>query len=145
MRVLYAARLARPDLNKAVQEIAQRFTKWSELCNLKLWRLMSYIDSAKDLSLHSWCGDDPSKLVLRAYADSDLAGCPHTAKSCTGSFVALVGPNTFMPISWGSKKQTAVAHSSTEAEVGKHSVGAEAGAEVGAEVGAAVGAGPPLR
>ena len=31
--------------------------------------------------------------------------------------MCLVGPNTFVPIQWLCKKQTAVSHSSTEAEV----------------------------
>ncbi|KAK9905318.1 hypothetical protein M0R45_000291 [Rubus argutus] len=49
---------------------------------------------------------------LQAYCDADWAGDPNDRKSTTG-FVILLN-NT--PISWCSKKQTAVSRSSTEAE-----------------------------
>ena len=32
-------------------------------------------------------------------------------------FLALIGPNTFVPLLWFVKKQGAVSHSSTEAEI----------------------------
>lgn len=53
-----------------------------------------------------------SDLVLRAYSDSDYAGCPFTRIS-TGGFCIYLGSNL---ISWSCKKQDNVAKSSTEAE-----------------------------
>ena len=45
------------------------------------------------------------------------AGDFQDSKSTTGVMLCLVGPNTFCPISWLCKKQGAVSHSSTEAEI----------------------------
>uniref|UniRef100_A0A7N2LS35 Integrase catalytic domain-containing protein n=1 Tax=Quercus lobata TaxID=97700 RepID=A0A7N2LS35_QUELO len=53
-----------------------------------------------------------SPLVLRAFSDADWAGDPTDRRSTTG-YCFLLGSSL---ISWQSKKQTFVAHSSTEAE-----------------------------
>ena len=53
---------------------------------------------------------------LWLFADADFAG-EHDRKSTTGSYMVLVGPNTYFPINAFSKKQTAITMSSTEAEV----------------------------
>jgi len=52
-----------------------------------------------DLQLSGWC-------------DSDWGGCPLTRRSLTEWFV-LLGSS---PISWKTKKQQIISHSSTEAE-----------------------------
>ena len=38
-------------------------------------------------------------------------------KSTSGIFLAMVGPNTFFPLAAKAQKQTAVAHSTVEAEI----------------------------
>jgi len=40
-----------------------------------------------------------------------------TAKSTSGCYLAIVGPNTFAPVTASVKKQTCVSHSSTESEI----------------------------
>jgi hypothetical protein len=49
--------------------------------------------------------------------DAGFAGDSGDSKSTGGAFIFLVGPNTCVPISWTCKKQGAVSHSSTEAEI----------------------------
>ena len=51
-----------------------------------------------------------------AFADADHAG-EHDSKSTSGCFQALVGPNTYFPLTAYSKKQTSISISSTESEV----------------------------
>ena len=51
------------------------------------------------------------------YADSDFAGDLRGSKSTSGVYMALVGPSTFAPLCAISKTQSAVSHSTAEAEV----------------------------
>ena len=46
-----------------------------------------------------------------------FSGDSRDSKSTSGCFLALVGPNSFYPLTAVSKKQTAVSHSTSEAEV----------------------------
>ena len=116
MKVLFAARMARYDLLRATQSLASRVTKWSPDCDAGLHRLISYISSSLDITTRGFMGDRFSECQLWLFADADFAG-EFDSKSTTGSFMALVGLNTYWPINAFSKKQTATAMSSTEAEV----------------------------
>ena len=51
------------------------------------------------------------------YCDADFAGDTKDSKSTSGAIVALIGPNSYVPVSAWCKKQGAVSHSSTEAEI----------------------------
>ena len=68
-------------------------------------------------SLESFCGDPPELLKLIVYCDADFAGDTRASKSTSGCDAALVGPNTFMPLSSLCKKQTVVSHSMPESEI----------------------------
>ena len=65
----------------------------------------------------SWVGDRREDLGPHLYADADFAGCPETLRSTSGVFMSVLGPNSFAPLSGLSKKQTAVSHSTPEAEI----------------------------
>jgi hypothetical protein len=54
---------------------------------------------------------------LAYFSDASFAGDLRDSKSTSGGILALFGPNTFVPISWLCKKQGAVSHSTSEAEV----------------------------
>ena len=62
-------------------------------------------------------GDRPSDVTLALFSDASFAGDLRDSKSTSGGFLCLVGPNTYVPISWICKKQGAVSHSTAEAEV----------------------------
>ena len=62
-------------------------------------------------------GDNLENCALMLYTDADFAGNLRDSKSTTGLFMAMVGPDTFFPLGAVSKTQSAVSHSSTEAEV----------------------------
>lgn len=53
-----------------------------------------------------------SDLKLSVYCDADWSACPVTRRSLS-AYVALVGNS---PVSWKTKKQKVVSHSSAEAE-----------------------------
>ena len=59
-----------------------------------------------------------SKIVISVYTcDADFAGSREDTRSTSGGFLALAGENTFFPLVWVSKKQTATSKSTAEAEL----------------------------
>ena len=81
MKILYGARMGRYDLIRPVQALASRITKWNRLCDKKLHRIVSYINSTLDLHLYGWVCDKPSDIEIVAYCDADLAGDRTDSKS----------------------------------------------------------------
>ena len=51
------------------------------------------------------------------FVDASFAGDLTDSKSTSASILCLIGPRTFVPVTWMCKKQGAVSHSSSEAEV----------------------------
>ena len=117
VRCLYGAWMCRDDLLFAIQRLACRFTKWTTTQDHQLWYLMSYIETSVDDLMSSWIGDDPQDLHIAVYADADFAGDPSTMKSTSGVLFVLKGQNTFLCLAAQSKRQTAVSHSTPEAEM----------------------------
>jgi hypothetical protein len=117
MKVLYGARMARYDLLRPCNFLASRVTKWDKTCDRKLHRMMCYINSSQDMRMIGKVGDDSSKLFAALFSDADFAGCSETMRSTSGIFLKISGPNTSYPIGGCSKKQTAVSHSTPEAEI----------------------------
>jgi hypothetical protein len=70
---IYGARLARHDLLRAIQRLAEKFHAWSPLETKKLHRLVEYINSTLDYRQYAFIGDDWSELELAIFVDADLA------------------------------------------------------------------------
>ena len=117
MKILYCARMARYDLLRATCVLATCITRWTADCDLRLHRLMCYIYSTPHWCMIAWVGDDPRDLRLECFADADFAGDIKTMKSTSGAFLALVGPNSFVPLAAVSKKQGCISTSTPEAEL----------------------------
>jgi hypothetical protein len=117
MKILYAARMGRFDLLRAVNALGSRITSWTKLCDARLHRLVCYIKSTLHLKMHAWVGDRKEDLEVVLYCDADLAGDRTDAKSTTGVFMCIVGPTSFVPLAAVSKKQTSVSKSTPEAEI----------------------------
>ena len=62
-------------------------------------------------------GDAADQCHVLAYCDASFADDLQTSKSTSGLFIAIVGPNTFVPITSFAKRQTSVSHSTTESEM----------------------------
>ena len=116
MKDLWAARLSRPDLSRAVCRLASRVTKWTRNDDRKVQRLMEYMNSTVDYKLKGYVGDSTDDLELWLFVDADLAGDTEDARSTSGGFLVIVGPSTWFPITWIHNKQTATSRSTTEAE-----------------------------
>lgn len=119
MKVLWAARIARPDLMKAIADLTRRLTAWTKAFDRRLHRLMSYLFGSKNFKLQGQIGDHPDKLYVSTYTDADHCHCSaqEDTKSSSAMLMALEGPNSFWPISWASKKQSSTAGSTTEADM----------------------------
>lgn len=101
--------LTRPDLQYAVNFVCQKMhtpTK-ADFTNLK--RILRYLKGTLHLGINLTGNKD---FTLRAYSDSDWAGCKDTKQS-TGGFYTFLGRNI---ISWSAKRHPTVSRSSTEAE-----------------------------
>ena len=84
MKVLYAARVARPDLPRATCMMGRRVTKWDPDCDRRLHWLMCYINSTKDLAQSSYCGDKIEDLKIALFCDADFAGDKSDSQSTSG-------------------------------------------------------------
>ena len=87
--------------------------KWSRNHDRQFARLIAYIHSTTHYRLVGVIKDNPQDLL---YADADYAG-ERDAKSTSGGFLVLKGPNTHVPLAWLSKRQTSVSRSTTEVKV----------------------------
>ena len=111
-KLLYAARLARPDLLLAINLLSRNLTKWTSFHDRGLIRLVSYVDQSRSKLLRGYIGSGKSE--LRLYCDAGFAGCLDTARSTSGLWLVLKGDNWEFPLEWGSKRQSCVAHSTPE-------------------------------
>ena len=115
---LYLARIGRPDILWSVNKFARSITKWTNACDKRLSRLISYIHHTCDYKQYCCSvGNTVKQCRLGLFQDSDFAGDPEDSKSTAGGTLCIFGSHTFVPISWMCKKQTSVSHSSTESEI----------------------------
>ena len=116
MKMLYGARVVRFELLWPICSLARQVSKWNKACDKRLHRLISYVYHTLDHSLESFVGDDPADCHPILFSDAGFAGDLTNAKSTSGAYLAIVGPNTFAPVTASCKKQTCVPHPSTESE-----------------------------
>ena len=117
MKLLWLARLSRPDILKPVCELASKITKWTRNSDKELFRLICYVNTTSEYHLVGTIADKVSDLSLRLYVDADFGGDRKDARSTSGGFLCLVGPSTSYPLMWLSKRQTSTSRSTTESEV----------------------------
>ena len=106
--LMYAAQCTRPDIAFAVSKLS-RFTSNPSVDHWKaIGRVLGYLKKTKGLSLHY--SKFPS--ILEGYTDASWISNLGDNLSTTGWVFTLGGG----AISWGSKKQTCISHSTMEAE-----------------------------
>ena len=101
----------------SVNKFARAVTKWTNNCDKRLPRLISYIHHTYESRQYCYVGNTAQQCRFGLFQDSDFAGDLEDSKSTSGRTLCIFASHTFVPISWMCKKQTAVSHSSTEAEV----------------------------
>jgi len=103
--------LDRPDLQYAVKEACRGMARPTERDLAKVKRIARYLQTAPRLILRSG-GHEGEPDEIRAYVDSDWAGCKVTRKSTSGGLLVVAG----MVVKSWSSTQGSVATSSGEAE-----------------------------
>ena len=117
LKCLYLARIGRPDIRWSVNILARQVTKWTKACDRRMERLIAYIHHTKDWTHHNYVGGPPEHCFLALFQDASFAGDALDSKSTSGGLLCLIGPRTFVTLAWVCKTQTAVSHSSAEAEI----------------------------
>ena len=117
LKILYTARMGRPDTLWSVNTLARKVTKWNKGCDKRLHRLIEYSETSKEWVQLCFVGDNVQDCWLALFVDASFAGDLEDSKSTNGAYLCIVGPRTFVPVTWICKRQTAISHSSTEAEV----------------------------
>ena len=102
---------------QSVNKLARSITKWTEGCDKRLSRLISYIHYTCEHKQYCHVGNTVKQCRLGLFQDSDFAGDLEDSKSSSGRTLFVFGSHTFVPISWMCKKQTSVSRSSTESEI----------------------------
>ena len=117
LKCSYLARIGRPDILCSLNKLARSTTKWTNTCDKRLNRLISYIHNTCEYKQYCYVGNTAKQCRLGLFQDSDFAGDLEDSKSTSGGTLCIFGSHTFVPISWMCKKQTSVSHSSTESEI----------------------------
>ena len=120
LKCLYLARIGRPD---SLWSLVSKQTgscgpqKWTQACDRRLARLISYIHHTQDYRQYCHVGNTAQRCRLGLFQDSDFAGNLEDSKSTSGGILRLFGSRTFVPVNWMCKTQTSVSHSFTESEI----------------------------
>ena len=118
MKMLWLARLSRPDLSHAVTRLASGITRWSVNHDKLLYRLACYMNTTSQYGVHCSVKGNSSNVSLHLYVDADLGGDPCTMKSHSGMFLMIACPKgSYFPISWSPRRQQCVSKSTTESEL----------------------------
>nr|KYP62850.1 Copia protein [Cajanus cajan] len=107
-RLIYLTN-TRPDITYAVQNLSQFVAHPTTAHQQAASRILRYIKSSLGAGL---IFPASNTLQLKAFSDSDWAGCLDTRRSITG-YAVYLGSSL---ISWKSKKQATVSRSSSKAE-----------------------------
>ena len=99
----------RPDITYAVQQLSQYMATPTNVHLQAAFRILRYLKGTPGSGLFFAATGTPQ---LRAFSDSDWAGCKDSRKSTTG-YLVYFGSSV---VSWQSKKQSTVSRSSSEAE-----------------------------
>ena len=118
MRLMFAARVAYPELALAIQRLACQITKWPADCDRRLVRLYGYTATNPNYMFTGFVTTefDGSPYIV-GWPDEVLAGAATTSRSSSGHYVELcTGDQHHFPLSWSCLRQTSTSCHTCEAE-----------------------------
>lgn len=101
--------ITRPDLSFVVNRVCQYIQTPIDKHWAAVKCILRYVKGTVNRALKF---QKENKEILQEFSDADWAGCPDDRRSTSG-FAVLLGSNL---VSWGSRKQTTMSRSSTEAK-----------------------------
>ena len=113
--LMWIARCTRPDIQYCVNYLAQFSHCYTTEHFIALKQVAKYLYTTKDLKFFLYKPLKPftGEVDIMQWTDSDWATDKNDRKSITGHISFVLG----QPVSWGSRKQKSVTHSSTEGEL----------------------------
>ena len=100
-----------------MNRLARSVTKWTQACDKRQARLISNIYHTNNCRQYCHVDSAAQHCTVGLFQDSDFSGDLEDSKSTSVGVLCIFGSRTFVPVRWMCKKQTSVAHSSTESEV----------------------------
>ena len=85
----YLARNGRPDILWSVNKLARSVTKWTQACDRRLARLISYIHFTSDYRQYCHVGNTAQLSRLGLFQDSDFARDFEDSKSTSGGIQCI--------------------------------------------------------
>ena len=118
-KLLFLERCSRIDTIQAITHLCGRVCSWSTADDAALDRLMDYCNGTTQMCLE-WTIDSRDRDNIRAclLTDADWATDSGSSKSVSSWNLTLIGLYTKATVAWGVRKQTFIARSTAEAEVG---------------------------
>ena len=116
----YLERGSRPDTSFVNNLISRNVSDWRKHADKGLRRFMSFIKltAGRELNARVDPRDHENRtLIIEVCMDSDHAQCKKTRKSTASFNIWLSGQRTSVLVEWVSKKESAIALSSGEAEI----------------------------
>jgi hypothetical protein len=117
MKLMYAARMALPNIVVAVGRLACELSRWTAESDRKLYRLYAYVHNHGGMRLTGTLSTgDLAELKIIAWPDADLNSDVSTSRSHSGGWIELSANGHCFPLTWYSKRQDCTATHTCEAE-----------------------------
>ena len=97
-------------------ELARSVTKWTQVCDRHVARVISYIHHTSEYRQYCHVGNTAHHCRLGLLQDSELAGDLEDAKSTSWGIFCIFWKLNILSVSWMCTKQTSLSHSSPESE-----------------------------
>ena len=90
-KCLHLARVGRPDILWSVNKLARSVTRWTQACDRRLARLISYIHCTSNYRQCCLVGNAAHHCRLGLFPDSDFAGDLEDSKSTSSGVLWIFG------------------------------------------------------